>query len=211
MVDGMNSVHFGFDPDENTPAYACIENDNGNLRIVDVWVLNFNNEKSGRDGLPGKCHMTWLVCAGAEEDVPVEEMPDGSFRGIVESLHYETRAANSRFRNVDPDDINRVNHITGAALAAFGLTARCLKPHEWKGSQTKLANQAAAYRKLGIDFDIMGGKDPKKQYCVPDTAWCDEHFPDIRRSDWKHISDAVAMALKDYDDYVKEKRMEKYS
>ena len=83
---------------------------------------------------------------------------------------------------------------SGAALAGQPTLA-CLwvPPHVWKGTVPKEINQARTCRTLGWDYETKSG------YVVPDPAQVGSiRYPegcDVKQSDWKHLMDAIGIAL----------------
>lgn len=112
--------------------------------------------------------------------VPFSEMV-----ALVESqeLHRMHRSA--------PKDILRLAQVAGSILGMLGetfLSVRLVSPQVWKGQVPKDIHQARICRKLGWAFDTHAG------YVVPARAhW--EGFSVSKPSDWKHLMDAVGLAL----------------
>lgn len=104
---------------------------------------------------------------------------------LVESqeLHYGHRSA--------PKDIIRLAQVAGAILGSFGVSpshVRLVSPSTWKGQVPKEIHQARVCKKLGWDFE------PMSDYVRPaQKHW--EGFTIHKPSDWKHLMDAVGLAL----------------
>lgn len=105
----------------------------------------------------------------------------------------------------NPRSIMFLAAAAGAALhecvaqypAAHSLFPR---PSEWKGQVPKHICQSRVYSKLGLQYKIKGNTVKNTAYCIPDI----EESPDIGKfnlGDWKHVSDAVALAWWVRDEY----------
>ena len=104
---------------------------------------------------------------------------------IVESqeLHLGHRSA--------PKDIIRLAQVAGAILGAFGIspkTSMLVSPSTWKGQVPKEIHQARVCKKLGWDFEAMSDHVRPAQ-----KHW--DGFTVHKPSDWKHLMDAVGLAL----------------
>lgn len=74
------------------------------------------------------------------------------------------------------------------------------RPSEWKGQVPKHICQSRVFSKLGLQYKIKGNTVKNTAYCIPDL----EDSPDIGKfnlGDWKHVSDAVALAWWVRDEY----------
>ena len=93
--------------------------------------------------------------------------------------------------------------------AAYGLFPR---PGEWKGQVPKQINQMRAFKKLGIPAQTRGKKETG--YCVPDLKHlCHIHADQIVQGplnlgDWKHVGDAVGLALWAREKYINRERQQ---
>ena len=97
------------------------------------------------------------------------------------------------------NDILHLSQVAGIALSAFArilcsdTLVRMPNPSEWNHSLPKEVVQGRAWAKLGIPAKVRGGGDP---YCVPTHyergLWMNL---EPNEGDWKHLSDAVALAL----------------
>lgn len=111
--------------------------------------------------------------------------PFSEMTALVESqeLHRMHRSA--------PKDILRLAQVAGAILGVLGetfLDVRLVSPQVWKGQVPKEIHQARVCRKLGWAFDTH------PDYVVPARAHWDG-FSVSKASDWKHLMDAVGLAL----------------
>lgn len=106
-----------------------------------------------------------------------------------------------------PDDILRLAQVAGAAAGVAthlaGATQLLMpRPQEWKGSVPKPIHQARVLERLGWPYERKGpapkrtmGKVEHAGYCVPTSVPTDVALYDVRPSDWKHIVDAIGLAL----------------
>jgi len=92
--------------------------------------------------------------------------------------------------------------IVGLAFAAGGFAAlaptktEVAMPHRWTGGIPKVIRHRRLWAKLGLDpVNLKVNKDyarPIKRGGMPETV----PWPkDVRASDWKHIGDAMGLAL----------------
>lgn len=96
-----------------------------------------------------------------------------------------------------PADILKLAQIAGGLAGQIALLSPPTKlliaqPADWKGQTPKRVNQARSFNHYGILAEQ--GKD----YCVP--TGCVriakvEGFGALRKGDWKHVGDAVGLAL----------------
>jgi hypothetical protein len=102
--------------------------------------------------------------------------------------------------------------LAQVAGMAFGIAAsqrklgdvqEFVKPVVWKGSVKKHVKQGWVFDRLGISYRVTTGKEP---YCVPTVTIPGADFPE---GCWKHVADAVGIALWAYDRDVLKERMEK--
>jgi hypothetical protein len=108
---------------------------------------------------------------------------------------------------VNPRSMIPLAQVAGmaAGAASYGLTddIEFVKPSVWKGSVPKHVQQARTFEKLGIPFWTTDGNEP---YCIPTVAIAGADFPDGL---WKHVADAVGIALWAYERDMLKERMER--
>jgi hypothetical protein len=133
----------------------------------------------------------WLDLCGVRADEPV-----------VAAVEGQRLVAAAGRRHARPEDLLRLAQVTGGAMASVQGSldrARLLvpKPQEWKGQVPKQVHQARTLRALGLD-PVKHGSGASG-YCRPSV----EPSPllgsqgafSVRGSDWKHVCDAVGLAL----------------
>lgn len=102
----------------------------------------------------------------------------------------------------DPDDLIKLATISGAALARLQhmyprATAYLPEPSEWKGEVPKAIHQARICKRMGWTETERVGTDPRKGYTYPTVTPSETKFftDRPRKVDWKHLVDAVGLAL----------------
>jgi len=101
----------------------------------------------------------------------------------------------SNRRNVDPNDMIQVAHVSGILACQFSCSIAIPKPAEWKGQRSKLAEHTKYAKLLGWETERAGGKDP---YLVPTEDYVEVEMSDgkpVKKSDWKHLMDAIGLAI----------------
>ena len=176
------SLVLGIDPDLDTTAYAAARD--GRIECVGVVRV-----KKGR-GLEG---LVTELCAHMD-NVPADLI-------VVEGQQIYQ---GMRQR---PDDILRLAQFAGVAAGLAAAQSGCFRvlmprPQEWKGSVPKPIHQARVLTRLGWAYEQKGpppkrraGKMEHAGYCVPTNVPRDVDLYDVRPSDWKHIVDAIGLAL----------------
>lgn len=181
-------IALGIDPDLHATSFGLVNEDSG---IVAVGVAKVPSKFKGAAAVVEMAkqiealvlrYRTMLSCAGA---VAIEGQQ--IYLGRSQAV---------------PDAILRVAQVAGAALGVVSslawmseLDRQILlpRPVEWKGNVPKDIHQARVLRHYGIDFMKVG--KGKSAYCRP-TADLDLilKMSKLRRSDWKHINDAIGLA-----------------
>lgn len=101
-------------------------------------------------------------------------------------------------RTARPQNIVDLAYAAGRMAERYRgctLTYRA-PPNEWKGSTHKQISQARAYASLGWPYERKG--TPEKGYCVPNLLLQPRTVygaSEIKPGQWKHVGDAVAMAV----------------
>lgn len=134
----------------------------------------------------GRAVLSWLQSVAAV--LPLDDV----CTVVVEGQRIRPRSA------ARPNDILLLGQVAGVLVGALEsrLDARLVvpAPEEWKGQQPKTVNQARSYTALGWTYQIQGSKS--SGYCIPISGHRDIYCPTyLRPADWKHVGDAVGMAL----------------
>lgn len=101
---------------------------------------------------------------------------------------------------VAPNDIVKLARFAGFAAgilaAVHSLPVLIPMPFDWKGQAPKEINQARTFAHYGILYEVRGGRSGK--YCVPSgcaKAAKVKGASSLNNGDWKHVGDAVGLAL----------------
>ena len=102
-----------------------------------------------------------------------------------------------------PQDQIHLAQVAGGVAAHFADARRTylVKPQAWKGSVPKKIHQRRTLRKLGIEFEMMGGASP---YPVPLNYERFVASGKANKGDWKDINDSVGLAIYARDRYNRE-------
>lgn len=173
----------GIDPDCDTVAVAEIRCESLSLRCSRCQIIRIRPFPEGAKDLVD------LLDPESHEQSPCWVVIEG------QTIHRKNSKA-------DPDDILRLAQITGAAAAivsAFTSVEKVLipKPAEWKGQVPKDVDQGRTYVRFGWSSEKRGGKSP---YRVPQVSTV-SGVPEIHASAWKHLGDALGLAVWGYDQH----------
>lgn len=110
---------------------------------------------------------------------------------VVEGQELYAGAGKGRTQN--PRDIVFLSAVAGAILNRFHrawpkATMYFPSPQEWKGSVPKDIHQARTCAALGWTYKKAAG------YCVPEAPPTLIGAAALKKSDWKHVLDAIALA-----------------
>lgn len=205
----MSMLFVGADPDLDTSAIAAVDND-GNVRFVGV-ICN-ETKATGRQAV---IDATAAISKSLPDiaDFLLSDERIGGIHLCVESQ--EIYAGKTK----NPRSILWLGQVAGALL--LGLRALfedrlgpCLfpPPQEWKGSIPKEAHQGRILKKLGWEWEVRGSKRRSQKartkpllqkhsstgYCVPKLTDAIKAIPgasDLKESDWKHVVDAIGLAV----------------
>ena len=99
-------------------------------------------------------------------------------------------------------DLVTLAHVSGGVVAHLRATRTYLvKPQRWKGSVPKHIHQKRILRRLGIEYEMRGGKSP---YPVPVDFERFVQSGKVNAGDWKDIVDSVGLAAYARDRWMKE-------
>lgn len=170
----------GVDPDTRCTAFAVVEDG----KFIGAWVA-----RSPAGGIQ--------LQLAALADIPLAFQVGSPWfaRAAVERPHIAGRT------HARPDDLLALSLAAGGAgavLQALGaIHPQGLflpTPGAWKGQVPKHIQQARTCRRLGWEPEIRA--TGRGRYCVPhglaQGVW---GVVDLRTSDWKHVMDAVGLAL----------------
>jgi hypothetical protein len=128
---------------------------------------------------------------------------DENFIAMVEG---QKVYANDKKSN--PASLIKLARSSGIACAYLARSPRCkgitiALPQEWKGSKQKHAHQAHILKQLG-QVPVVKGSGTSR-YCVPK-----DDFLNLSQTEYKHVVDAIGMAMKLREDYLWNQKKEKF-
>jgi hypothetical protein len=96
-------------------------------------------------------------------------------------------------RTANPKSIMYLATVAGMALAAHSRAFHLFfpTPQAWKGSVPKIIHQARILSKCGWKYEKVGTLD--NGYCYPVDVPIG--LGDFKKTDWKHLVDAIGLAL----------------
>jgi Holliday junction resolvasome RuvABC endonuclease subunit len=182
-------ITIGIDPDLHATAIAIVID----RRLTHVKVAKVGRSITGSDAVTAMAERLATLAEGNQV------YPDLL---VVEGQQIYVG------KTKDYDSILRVGQVAGAALASLAkFTKQCLlpRPNDWKGTLPKHVCQGRALKHLGIGFEVLGGStehgSKNESFCVPSSYFGGPPKVQvvggtaITVPDWKHISDAVALAV----------------
>lgn len=183
-------IFIGIDPDLHTTAIAVADLE----KVRHLEVVRVPSKLKGHDAVLAMAQESRRVCMieHAVEAIPV----------------IESQRVYSRHDKANPNSLILLAQVTGAFLNDLENTwggAQLVYPQDWKGQQDKYINQGFTYKHYGWEYTIHDNpKNKKDWYCVPEI----EGF-DVRDSDWKHLGDALGIALWAAKEHARKARIEK--
>lgn len=185
----------GVDPDTHNCAFAFVDD---TPRVVAVVLARVDKTKTGRGAVVSMAVAIRHLFEGTRTDKYNEHVKAVA----VESQEVSYSAAGG----VPPGDLIPVAAVAGAAIFAGSLVWNCPilhpSPQQWKGSVPKQIHQVRILKKLGLEYTRAGNlKNPSKGYCVPVLLYDIDAAKDIKKSDWKHLVDAMGLAMHARDTY----------
>ena len=171
--------YVGIDPDTHATSFAIADLD----RVYAVDVAKVGSKYRGADAV------VQMSAAISETVMRMFTALEGPFE-----IYVEGQKVYSRQQRANPNAIVTLAQVAGAAINAtqvWGPTELVL-PQDWKQQQPKVTNQGRTYRHFGWNYT---SKTPKRGdgYCIPQC----EEAAKFKQSDssWRHIADALGIAL----------------
>lgn len=175
-------ISIGFDPDSHATSWGALEYVQGSMpRVIGVGVVKVPASYKG-----------FRAVREMAREMQKAELPFTPDILVVEGQQiYEKGKAK-------PD------HILQLAQVAGGVFSHCLgrwpraesylpRPMQWKAQVPKRVHQARVWEKLG--FETSGHGHTQHGYSSPKDGGKIPTYGRVTRSDWKHIGDAVGLAL----------------
>lgn len=194
----QNDLFIGVDPDLHRTGIAAIVKDvSGRPVLLRTGVAEVHRKHVGLDAC---ARMARGVVLALNELFGDQWWPKcGDFPRIFLAVEGQQKYMGEGGKKSNPEDLIRLGHVTGAAAAweppmqYFGrMGRRIVIPSKWKGQVPKDICQARAFQRLGIPFVTQDAG-----YCVPtyNIGTTPVVLHNHLKSEWKHIGDAVALAL----------------
>lgn len=180
----------GVDPDLHTTAFAvvCDEPVRGN-RVYATVVARSPTTAKGYEAV-------------IQQAIGIQGLVE-FFKGVKDALSpsqilltIESPKHYPGDKKSNPADLINLAHISGMALACLlpvTTSGTLVSPKDWKGDTPKTVNQARSYATLEEPcFEAKGG------YMVPERLQTGMYClgaAHLNRGDWKHMGDAIGLAL----------------
>jgi len=183
----MNTIDLfvGCDPDSKYQAYATVNSD---LSEVNAWTIR---SKTSDELAQCLAHL-------AENRAELNE----DFLSVVEGQKVYAGDKKS-----NPASLIKLARSSGIACSYLASSSHCkgiriALPQEWKGSKQKHAHQAYILKQLGEEPVLKGSG--ASRYCVPK-----KDFLGLTQTEYKHVIDAIGMAMWLRDQYLWNLKKEK--
>jgi hypothetical protein len=179
------NTFLGCDPDIHTLSLASVSEDLKDLR---VYMARYSVGK----GLDAAAK---VLKSFSDMLDAAFETPDWSLQfhklAIVEAPDHTYVGRTTRAK---PQDLAMTSLAAGGAagLLCTFVPVKFMLPREWKGQVPKEIHQKRTLDKLGIEYDMMGKRDP---YPVPRDYEQYVKYGSIRPCDWRDVNDSVGLAL----------------
>lgn len=174
-------IVLGIDPDTKNTGVAIVDEH----KIHAVGVLSIRDQKlTGDEAVRAMCRrLRDLRGVWVGIDIVIDKW-------VVESQEVYKGLK----QKAKPADMIRLAQVAGAAMAQLppenGL---CPTAGVWKHTVTKGASQGRALQHYGIPFDFVSAKDGCRP--IPGATLGIYGADTISPAQWKHVGDAIALAL----------------
>jgi Holliday junction resolvasome RuvABC endonuclease subunit len=170
----------GIDPDMHCLPYVVLEDreDGSKPTIADIQLLRVSDKSKGQQAVTIMAHQLMFGLKAREVVASAVEAQE----------IYRNKTPN-------PKSILLLGNVAGAAIAAMSVVGQVVyfpEPKEWKKQVPKAIHQGRSYTKMGIEYARIGKEDG---YCLPAESWRSMFFPHVKKADWKHVGDAIGLAL----------------
>lgn len=165
----IRTLVIGVDPDKDTPAFASVWV--GEDYSIDIRAVGLGDD--------------WVSIPFLSMRIPYQPT-----RVFIESPRAEyTKGKGTRVQDI-VELARRAGELSVACACAFGIRPDYITPAEWKGQTPKDISQARICSRLGWPFEKMAG------YARPTDGFSGVRgATELKKSDWKHVLDAIGIAL----------------
>lgn len=174
FLNEMPQYFIGCDPDTRHAAYAVL---NQQGEVVKAWT----HESNGSILEQCRSHDFNAFITSAKAVAVVEG----------QQVYKDDKKSNP----ADLITLARSSGISSEYLSRFCEDIQIVLPLEWKGNRQKHAHQADILTKLG-QVPVVKGKGDHR-YCVPES-----NFLNINFTQYKHVIDAIGLAMWLRDSYI---------
>lgn len=141
-------------------------------------------------------------------DVNIED----SFGFVAAAIEAQEISYTSR-QGKNPRNLVTLAAVAGACLSnalKHLLTPYCYfpLPQRWKGSVPKTVHQARVLGRIGWKSEIVGDRDIG--YARPVSVPGDMELVNVGKTDWKHVVDAIGLALWCREQYLKDSALDRH-
>lgn len=181
-------LFMGIDPDMHTLP-AVVLNEHG--KLIHVQVFTVEKKVTGREALVQMVKQLHTRYSGPIPNVLTVEAQD-----IYQFGPGKTK---------NPKSIMFLATVAGACMERF-VHAHDIyfpPPQEWKGNVPKQIHQARICGRMGWEYEKRGTQ--ADGYCVPTGAGMLGYLATIKAGEWKHIIDAIGLALHGKEQYEQQR------
>lgn len=202
-------IYIGIDPDLHRTGVFVISEKDGEIIAMSPKCLKVAGDLKAEDAAVAMARRLRTVF----DDLAVTAELAGGAVVAVEGQEVSYTARSGK----NPRSVLQLAWVSGAAVAAaLSLPPSNRQriylwpPAKWKGSVPKQIHQARIYKQLGWEAKKVG--KPDTGYCQPvgDDVKDLEKKCDIKPGDWKHVGDAMGLALKAMEVYKRESARQEF-
>lgn len=172
-------LFIGCDPDTKHSAYAVVDEEG---KVVDAYTIESDGSISD------------LVSKHAYDI----KMNLWSTDGQDAIAYIEGQVVYKNDAKSNPADLIKLARASGVSamyLAQITNDITVLDPIQWKGTVPKHIHQARILKELGYESENIQAKG--SAYCIPTV-----NFLNLTKTQYKHVIDAIGLALKCRKDYM---------
>jgi hypothetical protein len=180
----IRTLVIGVDPDKDTPAFASVLiGSDHSLRVLGVGL---GGEKPTIANAVLH-HILWDGNLLLRDEDFSDPTPARCFIESPEAVYTKGKG----IRVQDIVDLARRAGEMAASIYSLGITEiDYISPAQWKGQVPKDISQARICTRLGWPYEKMAG------YARPTTGFSNVSGTEaLKKSDWKHVLDAIGIAL----------------